>query len=136
MVIRQASLAPRTVPQKPNQATGDSLLFQRQSEHSARNKEAIAALYETHYDRVARDIAVRIGNIDEAEDLASEVFIKAVRSADSYREKGAPMEAWLFKIAHNITVDQLRKRSRRPLHTPIEEAHSLADHQPNPEEQL
>ena len=112
------------------------MLFQRQSEGSAKNREAIAALYETHYDRVARYIAVRIGNIDEAEDLASEVFIKAVKSASSYKEKGAPMEAWLFKIAHNITVDQLRKRSRRPMHTPIEEAYDLADKQPNPDEQL
>jgi RNA polymerase sigma-70 factor (ECF subfamily) len=39
---------------------------------------------------------------------------------------GAPLEAWVFKIAHNIVVDHLRKKSRRPDSDPIDEAFSLA----------
>lgn len=93
----------------------------------ARKHDAIAALYETHFERVARYIAVRIGDFPEAEDLASEVFIRALRSVDSFKDTGAPMEAWVFKIAHNIVVDHLRKKQRRPSTTPIEETFDLAN---------
>jgi RNA polymerase sigma-70 factor (ECF subfamily) len=92
----------------------------------------VAALYETHFERVARYIAVRIGNVSEAEDLASEVFVRALRAVDSYKDTGAPMEAWLFRIAHNIVVDFLRKQSRRPVSVPLDEALSLGrSHNPS-----
>jgi RNA polymerase sigma-70 factor (ECF subfamily) len=88
-------------------------------------RAAVAALYETHFERVARYIAVRIGDITEAEDLASEVFLRAVRSAATFQETGAPMEAWIFRIAHNIVVDHHRRRSRRPASVPLDEADPL-----------
>lgn len=93
----------------------------RKTEELAGKRAAIAGLYETNFERVARYIAVRIGSIDEAEDLASEVFVRALRSVDRYQDTGAPMEAWLFKIAHNLTVDHLRSRSRRPRLVPLDE---------------
>lgn len=77
-------------------------------------RDAVARLYETHYGRVARYIFVRIGSRDEAEDLPGEVFMRALQSADRYTPTGAPLEAWIFKIAHNIVVYRLRKKSRRP----------------------
>ncbi len=72
----------------------------------------LAALYEEYYDKIARYIYVRIGDKSESEDLASEVFLKALKAIKSYRDSGPPMQAWLFKIAHNIVVDHLRKVSR------------------------
>jgi RNA polymerase sigma-70 factor (ECF subfamily) len=110
------------------------LLFRGRDNDSARKQDAIAALYETHFERVARYISVRIGDINEAEDLASEVFIRAIRSVASFKDTGAPMEAWVFKIAHNIVVDHLRKKQRRPATTPIDETHDLANDD-NPVEQ-
>lgn len=44
--------------------------------------------------------------------MAGEVFLKALESLDSYKERGVPMQAWLFRIAHNIVVDYLRKSAR------------------------
>lgn len=73
-----------------------------------------------------RYIFVRIGEAHEAEDLASEVFVRALRSVGTFQDTGIPMEAWIFKIAHNIVVDHLRKRSRRPASVPIDEAFGLA----------
>ena len=78
-----------------------------------KREETLAALYEEHYDKIARYIFIRIGDQREAEDLASEVFLKALRSLDSYQERGLPMKAWLFKIAHNLVMDYLRKMSKR-----------------------
>jgi RNA polymerase sigma-70 factor (ECF subfamily) len=101
----------------------------RKAEILASKRAQLTGLYETRYDRVVRYIAVRIGNFNEAEDLASEVFVKALRSVDSYRETGAPMESWVFKIAHNSVVDHLRKKSRRPALVQVAEALPLASTQ-------
>lgn len=79
-----------------------------------RRKEAtLASLYDEYYDKIARYVFVRIGDRTEAEDIAGEVFLKALESLDSYKERGAPMQAWLFKIAHNLVVDHFRKMERR-----------------------
>ncbi len=81
---------------------------------SSKNKEAeLAALYESYYDRIARYAFVRLGNQADAEDLASEVFLRALESLDSYRERGVPMQAWLFRIAHNLIVDHFRKSAKQ-----------------------
>ena len=38
--------------------------------------------------------------------------MKALESLKSYKERGIPMQAWLFRIAHNVSVDRLRRRGR------------------------
>ena len=70
-------------------------------------------MYEEYYDKVARYVYVHIGNKEEAEDIAGEVFLKALKSLESYRERGVPMQGWLFRIAHNLTVDYVRKMDKR-----------------------
>ncbi len=77
------------------------------------NEAKLASLYEEYYDKIARYAYVRIGNRTEAEDIAGEVFLKALESLKSYKERGIPMQAWLFRIAHNLVVDYLRKMTKR-----------------------
>ncbi|MDD5037754.1 MAG: sigma-70 family RNA polymerase sigma factor [Dehalococcoidales bacterium] len=77
-------------------------------------EDRLAGLYEEYYDRIAHYVYVRIGNREEAEDIAGEVFLKALQSLSSYREQGIPMQGWLYRIAHNLTVDYLRKMAKRP----------------------
>lgn len=50
-----------------------------------------------------------LGDVEEAEDAVQEVFIKAYRKLDSYKE-GTSFSSWLYKIAYNHCVDYLRKR--------------------------
>ena len=73
----------------------------------------LAGLYEGYYDKVARYASVHIGNRADAEDIAGDVFLKALESLGSYEKRGIPMQAWLFKIAHNLVVDYLRKTGKR-----------------------
>ena len=77
-----------------------------------RQETELAALYEEYYDRIARYACIHIGDQCDAEDIAGDVFLKALKSLDSYQERGVPMQAWLFKIAHNLVVDYLRKKSK------------------------
>jgi RNA polymerase sigma-70 factor (ECF subfamily) len=86
-----------------NRGKGDS-----RQEHEAR----LAGLYEEYYDRIARYAYVHIGDRPDAEDLAGDVFLKALQSLGSYEERGIPMQAWLFRIAHNMVVDYLRKKTK------------------------
>jgi RNA polymerase sigma-70 factor (ECF subfamily) len=73
----------------------------------------LSGLYEEYYDKIAHYVYVHIGNKEEAEDIAGEVFLRALKSLKSYREQGVPMQGWLFRIAHNLTVDYLRKMDKR-----------------------
>ncbi|MBN2239994.1 MAG: sigma-70 family RNA polymerase sigma factor [Dehalococcoidales bacterium] len=75
---------------------------------------AFAELYDEYFDKIYRYIAVKINNRDDAEDLTQQVFLKAHRSISSYKFKGVPFSAWLYRIAHNQIVDYIRKSSRKP----------------------
>ena len=87
--------------------------------------ESLTELFELHYDRIARYIAARVGNRDLAEDMASDVFVRAVESYASYQQRGLPIQAWLFRIAHNIVIDYYRRASKRHS-APIEEVGDIA----------
>ena len=73
----------------------------------------LTGLYGEYYDKIARYASVHIGNRNDAEDIAGDVFLKALESLGSYKHRGVPMQAWLFTIAHNLVVDYLRKMSKR-----------------------
>ncbi len=91
--------------------------------HRAQNgdREAFTELYETYFSKLYRYVVVRIGNRAEAEDMTQQVFVKAYKSISSYRWRGVPFSAWLFRIAHNLIVDFFRKESKRPT-VPLEES--------------
>lgn len=76
--------------------------------------------------RMVRDRAL-------AEDLAQEVFIKAFRALDTFDQR-RKFSSWLFKIAHNTAIDQLRRRQVEtvPLETPDEEKADLLALLPDP----
>lgn len=83
------------------------------------NMEALAALVERHKGRVYRTLYRVIGNAQDAEDLAQEVFLKLFRSLNSYRGDAA-FTTWLHRLTLNVAFDWLRARKRRPLTVPLE----------------
>ena len=88
------------------------MLEQGSTGERSRKEATLATLYDEYYDKIARYIFVRIRNRAEAEDLAGEVFFKALQSLNSYKERGIPMRAWLFRIAHNLVVDYIRQAAK------------------------
>jgi RNA polymerase sigma-70 factor (ECF subfamily) len=76
------------------------------------NQARLASLYEESYDKIARYAYLHTGDRAQAEDIAGQVFLKALESLKSYEERGLPMQAWLFRIAHNLVVDHLRKKTK------------------------
>jgi RNA polymerase sigma-70 factor (ECF subfamily) len=78
-------------------------------------------LYERYFDRVYGYLSFKLGDPTDAEDVAAQVFLKALESLGSYKWTGVPFQAWLFRIAHNLMVDTLRRRHRRSSE-PLDEA--------------
>lgn len=57
-------------------------------------------------------VVLRIsGNREEAEDLSQEVFIRAYRQLSQFRGEAA-FSSWLYRIAWNLSMDRLDKRSK------------------------
>jgi len=99
----------------------------RRAQH--RDQEAFAQLYEEHFDKIYRYVTFKIGNETEAEDMTQQVFLNALKSISSFKWKGIPFSAWLFRIAHNQVVDYLKSKKRTAV--PLDE--SLASNDNNPQ---
>ena len=75
---------------------------------------ALAALYDRH-SRVVFALIVRImGNRETAEDLVQEVFLRVWQQAASFDETRRTLRSWLCTIAHNLSLNEVRRRQRRP----------------------
>ncbi|MFC2044805.1 sigma-70 family RNA polymerase sigma factor [Chloroflexota bacterium] len=77
------------------------------------DQRAFAELYEAYFDKIYRYIVLKIGDRTDAEDMTQQVFLKALKSISSFKWKGTPFSAWLYRIAHNQVVDHLRKKTTR-----------------------
>ena len=71
--------------------------------------DALAEVHDRYYAPIFRYIAFRVSDRDVAEDLTSEVFLRAWQSLPRYQQRGVPFRAFLFRIAHNALVDQYRQ---------------------------
>ena len=64
----------------------------------------------------------------EAEDLAQHVFLQVFKSAHRY-EVSAKFTTWLFTIARNLCLNEIRRRSRHPADS-LDETYADNDEQP------
>jgi RNA polymerase sigma-70 factor (ECF subfamily) len=55
-----------------------------------------------------------LASFDDAEDAVQETFLRAWRRRDQF-EAGGLFRAWLYRIATNVCLDVIRRRSRRPV---------------------
>jgi len=81
---------------------------------------ATGELYDHFHLSVFRYLYYRVGDPHSAEDLTSEVFLRVIRSINSYHVQNVAFEAWLFQIARNLAIDHYRK-SNGKIHLSLEE---------------
>jgi RNA polymerase sigma-70 factor, ECF subfamily len=93
-------------------------------ERAKRDPSAFGELYELHFQKIYRFVYSRVRDQATAEDVTSEVFMKALRGIGRYQDTGRPFSAWLYQIAVNAVAD--RFRSARPTED-IEEQYDLSD---------
>lgn len=82
-------------------------------ERAKTDPQAFGLLYERFVDRIYRYVYHRTGSRTDAEDLTAKVFFQALHHIRRYVHRGAPFEAWLYRIAHNAVANWHRDRSRQ-----------------------
>ncbi|MGA9573079.1 MAG: RNA polymerase sigma factor [Lysobacterales bacterium] len=94
------------------------------------DSSCLGTLFERHHRGVYRFCLQMTRNPESAEDVVQEVFINVLRKARSFRHDGT-FKAWLFNIARNAALGNLRKNKRHAHMAPLDEhAESLlVDHQ-------
>src|SRR6185436_4570779 len=81
-------------------------------EAAQRDPRRFADLYEDNFERVYAFIARRVHHREQAEDLTSEVFQRALAKLDRYEWRGLPFCAWLYRIAANAIADHAQRTAR------------------------
>ena len=77
-------------------------------ERAKHDPSAFAELYERHFPRIYRFVYSRVRDQTVAEDVTSDVFMKALAGIGRYRDRGWPFSSWLYQIASNTIVDRFR----------------------------
>ena len=103
----------------------------------AGSEEAFAAIHDRYKQRLfAYCRQMLAASRQDAEDVLQDVFVRAYQALRN-DERELNLRAWLYRVAHNRCIDQLRRPapaerdifdvSRRPLHDPIVEAQQRDD---------
>jgi RNA polymerase sigma-70 factor, ECF subfamily len=76
------------------------------------NERALERLIEIHQGAVIGTVTRMLGNVDDAHDVAQQLFIRVWKSAPRY-EPTAKFTTWMYTIMRNLVFNELRKRVRR-----------------------
>jgi RNA polymerase sigma-70 factor (ECF subfamily) len=77
------------------------------------DKPPFEELYRDFLNRIYAYVRAQVGSQADAEDVTSQVFIKAWEAYPRYQQQGATPASWLFRIARNAALDHLRSAGRK-----------------------
>ncbi len=90
------------------------------------NYEAFQNLYRAYFPRVYAYAAYWVGRVQEAEDIASDVFLKVIEKLSEFEWRGeGSFAAWVFRLAHDRVVDFHRRDHRRAVNLSLDELPDL-----------
>lgn len=105
---------------------GEALLIERCQQGDT---VAFDRLVEQHGQWVYNLAYRMIGDRDEAEDVAQEAFVRAFTAIKGFR-RGSSFSTWLYRVAANVCLDEIKRRRRRP--APASALMSDDDQPPDP----
>ena len=76
------------------------------------DETAFAEIYTRHHDAVYTYLFYRVNDVQVAEDITGEVFLRLLAKVDKFTYRGRPVLAWLYTIARNLLVDYQRKQAQ------------------------
>mgnify|MGYP001085496247 FL=1 len=74
---------------------------------------AFEVMVSRYQDRLVGVLYHIVGNLEEAEDLSQDVFLRVYKARKGYRPK-AKFSTWLFTIANNLAMNHARSKGRKP----------------------
>jgi len=75
--------------------------------------EAFGDLYHIHIERIYRYVFYQVKDKMTAEDITEEIFVKAWKAINTCKGKEQTFSSWLYRIAHNHVIDNLRRLQKR-----------------------
>jgi RNA polymerase sigma-70 factor (ECF subfamily) len=78
-------------------------------ERARTNPDAFGELYDANYGPIFNYLLRRTASIADAQDLTSEVFMKAFKNIGKFKWCGIPFSAWLYRIASHEIANKYRK---------------------------
>jgi RNA polymerase sigma factor (sigma-70 family) len=84
-----------------------------------RDRASVTCLVETYQKRVIKTAYYFLGNMDDAEDLAQEVFLEIFNSMKGFRQSSA-LSTWIYRITVNRSLNALKRNKQRLIFTRIE----------------
>jgi RNA polymerase sigma-70 factor (ECF subfamily) len=77
------------------------------------NIDAFGTLYDIYYSGIFGYILHRTANVEDAQDITSQTFLKALNNIKQFKWRGISFSSWLYRIASNEIADQYRIRKKR-----------------------
>jgi len=74
--------------------------------------QAFGMLYDEYYGKIFGYALRRTASVDAAQDITSEVFLKALKNIKRFQWRDIPFPAWLYRIAGNAINNGFRKNKR------------------------
>jgi len=74
--------------------------------------ETFGELYSIYLNQIYRYVFYQVKDKMTAEDITEEVFVKAWKAIGSCRGRGQTFSPWLYRIAHNHVIDNLRSQRK------------------------
>lgn len=89
-----------------------NLVKKMQTGSSAEKQQAFNELYKRHYEALFFFcLKKHQGNKQTAQDTLQEVFVKVYTKIDSFDQQRSVFSTWLYTVANNFIVDQIRKKN-------------------------
>jgi len=82
-------------------------------ERAKSNAEAFGELYEKYYAPIFGYVLRRTASVTVAQDITSEVFLKALKNLRQFHWRGIPFSSWLYRIASHEIANHYRLNSRQ-----------------------
>ncbi len=102
------------------------------------DEAAWQTIVRTHRRKVFNIAYKFVGNVDEAEDLSQEVFIKVFRSLGTF-DRRANFQTWLYSVTRNLCIDHYRalRKEREAMNRDLDiDVLAPASHDRNPHQLL
>lgn len=132
----ETELNETAAPQAPQLAVEQGAL-RRDPDPKGNLPPDFEAWFNDHRASVYRYVRFRVANREVAEDLTSDVFLKALRSLRRYDASRSAPRTWLVRIARNAVTDHLRALRRRgSLHVSLDRVPDLVSAAPSQEERM
>jgi RNA polymerase sigma-70 factor (ECF subfamily) len=91
-----------------------------------RDREALTTLVTTYQKKVIKTAYYFLGNMEDAEDLAQDVFLKIVESLPRFRH-GSSLSTWIYRITVNYSLNAVKKNKQKRIFLRFENVFGIGE---------